>query len=162
MQDQATASPTVPGCLSCAHLHDPDAPPCDRIVVSEGWTVAHAIGANLEGWLVVVPNRHVVAIDELTAQEASALGMLLAAVTAALRDVVGCERTYVVSMGEMPGFAHLHFHVVPRHTDMPEAYRGVRVFRLLANPELDAVAPEVMDVLALRLRAHLDAAGVGA
>ena len=78
-----------------------------------GWRVAHAFGTSLPGWLVVVPRRHVIALDELTAGEAADLGPLLRALTAAMRAVLGCGKTYVALFAEAEGFEHVHFHVVP-------------------------------------------------
>jgi diadenosine tetraphosphate (Ap4A) HIT family hydrolase len=149
-------------CLACPRLSDGDPPPRERIVSTPGWFVAHAFNANLEGWLVVLPWRHIVAIDALDRDEADELGPLLWAVSAALRAIVGCEKTYVLQLAESDGFHHVHFHVVPRSADLGDEHRGPRVFGLLGNPDLEVVAPERMDELALGLRAHLLAAGIGA
>ncbi len=147
-------------CLACPRLAAIDPAPRERIVVTEGWSVAHAFNADLEGWLVVLPRRHVESIDALDRREAEELGPLLWSVSAALRAVVGCEKTYVLQLAESDGFRHVHFHVVPRRADLPDAFAGPKVFGLLANPDLEVVAPERMDELALELRAPLVAAGV--
>jgi diadenosine tetraphosphate (Ap4A) HIT family hydrolase len=70
-------------------------------------------GTAQSGWLVVLPRRHVLALDEMSHAEAAALGPLLRAVTAALREVTGCAKTYVALFAEAEGFGHVHFHVVP-------------------------------------------------
>jgi diadenosine tetraphosphate (Ap4A) HIT family hydrolase len=152
----------VAGCLACPRLAASDPPPRERIVTTPGWSVAHAFDANLEGWLVVLPRRHVVAIDALDRGEAEELGPLLWGVSAALRAVVSCEKTYVLQLAESEGFRHVHFHVVPRSADLSEDHRGPRVFGLLNSPDLEVVAPERMDELALELRAHLVAEGIAA
>jgi galactose-1-phosphate uridylyltransferase len=64
--------------------------------------VAHAFGTSLPGRLVVVPRRHVIALDELTAGEAADLGPLLRALTAAMRAVLGCSKT----SARLCGWAH--------------------------------------------------------
>ena len=92
--------------------------------VGPRWRVAHAFGTSLPGWLVVLPRRHVIALDELTAEEAADLGPLLRALTAALREVLGCSKTYVALFAEAEGFAHIHFHVVPRSPDLDQLLRG--------------------------------------
>ena len=79
-------------CLSCALEARADQPPRERLHVGPRWRVAHAFGTSLPGWLVVLPRRHVTALDQLTAQEAADLGPLLRALTAALREVLGCSR----------------------------------------------------------------------
>ncbi len=124
------------------------------------FVVAHAFNANLEGWLVVLPRRHVLSIDQFDDAEARELGPLLRAVTAALRAATGCEKTYVLLLAESAGFQHVHFHVVPRRADLPDAYRGPRIFGLLGNPELAVVAADRMDELSIEVRRHLAEAGI--
>jgi diadenosine tetraphosphate (Ap4A) HIT family hydrolase len=137
-----------------------DPPPRDRVLGTPRFVVAHAFNTALEGWLVVVPRRHVVAVDELDVVEAAELGVLLVACSAALRAVVGCAKTYVLQLAESEGFNHVHFHVVPRGADLPEAFRGPRIFGLLGVPDDEVVPAERRDELALALRAHVEAAGV--
>jgi diadenosine tetraphosphate (Ap4A) HIT family hydrolase len=156
----APETPRGAPCRSCERLVMPSPPPRDRIAVTDGWTIAHAFDANLEGWLVVLPTRHVEALDELTVAEADELGGLLRASTEALRSVCGCSKTYVLLLAEAEGFPHVHFHVVPRSSDLDEQFRGARIFGLLANPSMPLVSDERKDELALLVRAHLVAAGV--
>jgi len=70
-------------CLSCVQDAQADSPPRERLHVGPRWRVAHAFGTSLPGWLVVLPRRHVTALDQLTAEEAADLGPLLRALTAA-------------------------------------------------------------------------------
>ena len=119
------------------------------------WRVAHAFGTAQPGWLVVLPRRHVLALDELSHAEAAALGPLLRAVTAALREVTGCARTYVALFAEAEGFGHVHFHVVPRHAGLDPHLRGPRVFTLLGGDPARHVAGSDMDQLAGQLTAAL-------
>jgi diadenosine tetraphosphate (Ap4A) HIT family hydrolase len=119
--------------------------------VGPGWRVAHAFGTSLPGWLVVVPRRHVIALDELTAGEAADLGPLLRALTAAMRAVLGCGKTYVALFAEAQGFEHVHFHVVPRSPDMDPALRGPRVFGHLGGDPARHISAQVMDQLAVRI-----------
>jgi diadenosine tetraphosphate (Ap4A) HIT family hydrolase len=95
--------------------------------------------------LVVLPRRHVIALDELTAEEAADLGPLLRALTAALREVLGCSKTYVALFAEAEGFAHVHFHVVPRSPDLDQSLRGPRVFGLLGGDPAGYLPDQVMD-----------------
>jgi diadenosine tetraphosphate (Ap4A) HIT family hydrolase len=113
--------------------------------VGPRWRVAHAFGTSLPGWLVVLPRRHVIALDELTAEEAADLGPLLRALTAALREVLGCSKTYVALFAEAEGFAHVHFHIVPRSPDLDQSLRGPRVFGLLGGDPSDHLPDQVMD-----------------
>ena len=124
-------------CLSCRNNDRPDLPPRERVYLGPRWRVAHAFGTALPGWLVVMPRRHVTALDELTAGEAADLGPLLRAVTAALRDVTGCSKTYVALFAEAEGHQHVHFHVVPRQPGLDVRLRGpggVRAARRRSRP----------------------------
>src|SRR5215468_1590953 len=53
-------------CLSCALEARADLPPRERLHVGLRWRAAHAFGTSLPGWLVVLPRRHVTALDQLT------------------------------------------------------------------------------------------------
>jgi len=135
-----------------------DPPPRDRVARTGRFSVAHAFNSSLEGWLVVLPRRRVVRVGDLDDDEARELGPLLSDVSAALRDVVGCEKTYVVQLAESPGYHHVHFHVVPRQADLPEAHRGPRVFGLLGDA-VEPVADDRQDAIALAVRERFAAAG---
>jgi diadenosine tetraphosphate (Ap4A) HIT family hydrolase len=142
-------------CFSCGINERPDLPPRERIYVGPGWRVAHAFGTALPGWLVLLPRRHVTALDELTAAESEELGPLLRAITRALREATGCDKTYVALFAEAEGFAHAHFHVIPRHRDLAPELRGPRVFSLLGADRVRSVPDAVMDEIALRIAAVL-------
>ncbi|MEV8096857.1 HIT family protein [Kitasatospora sp. NPDC085879] len=143
-------------CYTCARTGDPaDLPPRELIGGDDHWRVAHAFGTALPGWLVLIPRRHVTSIAELTDEEAAGLGRWQVRVSRALGEVTGCAKTYVAQFAEAEGFAHVHFHIVPRSSDHPEELRGPRVFGLLDKGAGTPVMPEEMDRLALLLRAAL-------
>jgi diadenosine tetraphosphate (Ap4A) HIT family hydrolase len=139
------------GCVSCANNARADLPARERIYLGPRWRVAHAFGTSLPGWLVLVPRRHTVALDELTAGEAADLGPLLRAVSSALRDVTGCRKTYVALFAEAEGFQHIHFHVIPRQPGLEADLRGPRVFGMLGGDPASYVPETVMDEIAGRL-----------
>jgi len=60
---------SVVTCYSCDQAALADPPPRESILRTEHWRVAHAFGTSLPGWLVVVPLRHVLALDELAEAE---------------------------------------------------------------------------------------------
>ncbi len=91
-------------CFSCGNNERPDLPPRERIYAGPGWTVAHAFRTALPGWLVLLPRRHVTALDELTAAEAEERGPLLQAVTGALREATCCDKTYMALFAEAEGY----------------------------------------------------------
>jgi diadenosine tetraphosphate (Ap4A) HIT family hydrolase len=145
-----------PECLTCIQNDKPDLPPRERVLVAPGWRVAHAFGTALPGWLVVVPRRHVTALDELTPAEAAELGPLLRNVTAAMRTVLGCTKTYVALFAEAEGFAHVHFHVIPRAADLDADLRGPRIFGLLGGDSGRHVPETVMDDIATSIATALE------
>ena len=149
----------TPECLPCAWNATLDElPPRERIVVHEGWRLVHAFNTSLPGWLVLVPLRHVESFAELAPDEATAFARLLRAASAALEEVVGCAKTYVMILGEEKGFAHLHAHVVPRMPDIPQELKGTYVVRLLGVPEHEWVAEDERDRLAQELKARIEPA----
>jgi diadenosine tetraphosphate (Ap4A) HIT family hydrolase len=129
----------------------------ESVARAGGWRVAHAFGTPVPGWLVVVPTRHVTSLGELSDSEAAYLGPLLRNVTRALPQVVGCEKTYVALFAEAEGFAHVHFHVIPRMPDQAGEFRGPRVFQLLGASEADRVTDTDMDALSSQLTSALQA-----
>jgi diadenosine tetraphosphate (Ap4A) HIT family hydrolase len=129
-----------------------EAPPWDSIARTAYWDVVHSYNTALPGWLVLVARRHVAAIDELTDEEAAELGVLLRRVSAALRQVTGCVKTYAVQFAEQAEHPHVHFHVIPRLADQPDDHRGPRVFAYLGVPEVERVNEEQMNVIAAEVR----------
>jgi diadenosine tetraphosphate (Ap4A) HIT family hydrolase len=143
-------------CYACRQEAGFDSlPPRERIAFDERWRVVHDFNTALPGWLVLLPRRHVTAIHDLTEAEAAALGSWQVRLSRALREVTGCVKTYVVQFAEQEGFAHTHFHVIPRMPDLPPELRGPAVFDFLSRPEPDRVSPADADTLALTLRPHL-------
>lgn len=118
------------------------------------WRVAHAIGTSIVGWLVLVPRRHVTTLAELTDDEAAALGSWQVRLSRALHEATGCVKTYVAQFAEAEGFAHVHFHVVPRPPGLAAEQRGPGIFAA-ALGQSPGVPEAEMDALALRLRALL-------
>lgn len=145
------------GCFSCAAGRRPGLPPREQVYLDRYWRVAHAFGTAQPGWLVVLHRRHVLALDELTPAEAAGLGPVLRAVTAALREVTGCEETYVALFAEAGGFSHVRFHVVPRHAGLDPGLRGPRVFGLTGGDPARHVPGSQVDQMSRRLAAPLPA-----
>ncbi|MEW1890668.1 HIT domain-containing protein [Streptomyces sp. IBSBF 3010] len=147
---------TTSDCYTCGKEADFDnLPPRERVDHDQHWRVAHALNTAVPGWLVLLPRRHVTAVHHLTDAEASALGIWQVKLSRALRSMTGCVKTYVAQFAEAEGFAHVHFHVVPRMADLPSAHRGPGVFELLRRPEQERVTTEEADRVAHVLRALL-------
>lgn len=128
------------------------APLWDNIHRTPFWDVVHSYNTSLPGWLVLVPRRHIEAVDELTDEEAVELGVFLRRVSGALKDVVGCAKTYVMQFAESAGHTHVHFHVVPRMADQPEERRATNIFGYLNVSEDERVSEERMNEIARQVR----------
>ncbi|MGW1268562.1 HIT family protein [Streptomyces sp. NPDC002491] len=147
---------TTSDCFTCSkEEHFDDLPPRECVVHDQHWRVAHSFNTTVPGWLVLLPRRHVTAVHDLTDAEASALGTWQVKLSRALRSLTGCAKTYVVQFAEAEGFAHVHFHIVPRMADLPREHRGPGVFELLRRPEEEWVTPDQADRTARLLRARL-------
>lgn len=148
----------MPGCGTCERVRQRDAgvaPLWDSMVRSDAWDVVHAYDSTLLGWIVLVPRRHIESVDELTRSEAHELGDLLRSVSAFLKQHSGCTKTYVMQFAEHPQHPHVHFHVVPRMPDIPEANVGANVFNYLGADEAERVSESEMNELGRQLRTAL-------
>jgi diadenosine tetraphosphate (Ap4A) HIT family hydrolase len=144
-------------CFNCAYEVRSDLPPRENVWrVGELWRVALAFNSGLRGWAVVIPTRHLESLDELSDEESASLGILLRDLTGALKAVTGCQKTYVMLLAEMPGFNHVHFHVVPRMDDLPSERTGAAIFAYLKD---DPLSDDDRDEIALNIRAELTRAG---
>ena len=142
-------------CKSCELVARRDAgtaPLWDSIYRTEYWDVAHCYGTALPGWLVLVVHRHIAAIDELNEAEASELGQLLRRTSAALKEITGCIKTYVLQFAEHPEHPHVHFHVIPRMADLPENRRSTQIFGYFGVPKEEQVSEAAMNAIAIKVR----------
>ena len=151
-------------CVTCSLVARRDAgeaPFWDRILRTPRWDVVHAYGTSLEGWLCLVARRHITAVADLSDDEAAELGPLIKQVSAAMQEVVDCDKTYVVQFAEHPDHPHVHFHVIPRPRDLPDEHQGPRVFALLGVPEEEQVPEARRDEVARQIAARLEASERG-
>ncbi|MFE3588047.1 HIT family protein [Streptomyces niveus] len=147
---------TTPDCYACGKEAEfDDLSPRECVVHDQHWRVAHSFNTAVPGWLVLLPRRHVAAVHDLTDAEAAALGVWQVKLSQALRTVTGCAKTYVVQFAEAEGFAHVHFHIVPRMADLQPEHRGPGIFELLRRPEQERVTADQADQLAHALRTQL-------
>ncbi len=133
------------------------APLWDCIYQTPYWDVAHSYDTALPGWLVLVVRRHITAVDEMTDAEAVDLGQLIRRTSAALREVTGCVKTYIVQFAENPDHPHVHFHIVPRMIDLPEDRKSVHIFKYLGVAVEERVSEDQMNTIAARVRSFLQA-----
>ncbi|WP_392972485.1 HIT family protein [Streptomyces sp. LN245] len=146
---------TTPDCFACGQEAEfDDLPPRECVTYDQHWRVAHAFNTALPGWLVLLPRRHVAAVHDLTDDEASSLGTWQVKLSRALRTMTGCAKTYVIQFAEAEGFAHVHFHIVPRAEDLRPEHCGPGVFELLRRPEPERVSADQADRIAHSLRSQ--------
>jgi hypothetical protein len=95
-------------------------------------------------------------VAELTDAEASSLGNWQVRLSRALQTVLGCQKTYVAQFAEAEGFAHVHFHIVPRPVDLSSDLWGPRIFRLLGADDCSRIGVQATDEIAIKLAKELD------
>jgi len=147
-------------CRTCELIQRRDdgaAPPWDLIVRTPSWDIVHAFGTSVEGWLVLVLRRHLTALADLDEVEAAELGPLIRSTSIALRDALGCVKTYVAQFAEHEQHPHVHVHVIARMPDQPDDMQGPRIFTRAGVADEDAVPEARMNEIALAVREHLTA-----
>ncbi len=142
-------------CYPCEQQSALSLPPRESILQTGHWRVVHAFNSTLPGWLVLLPIRHVTAFTGLTSEAADELGGLIRRVSAALEEITGCVKTYLMQFSEQDGFSHLHLHLVPRLMDHPVDARGPKVFAYLTDDQEQWLPASERDAIAFALRAAL-------
>ena len=126
-----------------------------RILETPYWIIEHVHPTSVQGWLVIVLNRHCGALHELTAEEFAEFGRLLPVVCRALHEILDTDKEYVLQLAEGKGFHHVHFHVIARLPDWPAELKGPGVFSGLGEQVETLLTSEVLTPLALRIREYL-------
>lgn len=131
------------------------APLWDNIYQTGFWDVVHAYNSALPGWLVLVVQRHIESLDELTEQEAAELGPLIRRVSLSLKNVIGCTKTYVIQFAEARQHPHVHFHIVPRMADQPAERRSAGIMGYLGVSREERISEDRMNEIGAEIRSHL-------
>jgi histidine triad (HIT) family protein len=128
-------------CMFCEEAHLKAQRPERVVYEDERFYVIHPLDEEAPtylGTLMIVARRHIPSFADLSAEEAQALGLLLARVTRALKVATGAEHAYAYYFGE--GFRHLHAFIVARYDTMPGAFVRLDVERWPDAPRGDAAA----------------------
>lgn len=140
-------------CLTCQRNAERHTYPLsENIFEDTHWRVCHAFNTSLPGWLVIVALRHIGTLAELTPEEASSIGELIRKTSKALQEVTGAAKTYSIQFAEHPDHSHVHFHIVPRHENTPDEFRGKNVFHYLNVPDEQSVPLEQRNELAGKIK----------
>ena len=107
--------------------------PAEPIYKGKYWRVEHIYPCKIKGWLVLLPNRHVVSIHELTNAEMSEFSRIFPKILQALHALLKSEKEYVMQFAEGKGFNHVHFHIIAKPKNLPKKYIGPHVFGLATN-----------------------------
>jgi hypothetical protein len=136
-------------CFSCVQDARADLPPRERLHIGPRWRVAHAFGTSLPGWLVVLPCRHVTALDQLTAEEAADLGPLLRTLTAAFVRGAGLQQDLCRAVRRGGGLRACSLSCHAQAAGPGPGTRGPRVFGLLGGDPASHLPAQIMDEVAI-------------
>jgi len=107
-----------------------------RIYEGKFWVVEHAYPVRLKGWLVIVLKQHKERLHELTTDEFLELGKIQEKFSKLLSIELGVEKEYLVCFAEAKNFHHLHFHLIGKPKDLPDKYKGPKIFELMHEKPL--------------------------
>ncbi|HET9111327.1 MAG TPA: hypothetical protein VFN78_10920 [Ktedonobacterales bacterium] len=135
-------------CFICRKQHGEEAaPPGGYLYEGDHFRVCHApVALATPGTLLVESRRHFLDFAEMTPEEATSYGPLLARLYTAIKRTTGAERVY--TLVTLEGSDHFHTWLIPRTPDAES--RGVR---LLAQDQ--SCAPEEALSAAAAIRAAL-------
>ena len=145
------------GCLACDLTTGRASLPGGVIFESDGWLIEHCIGPLGVGTLIVKPRRHVERFVDLSPAEYGAFGRLVWLATAALRELLSPDQTYVCQWAHAGWTSgHIHFVIQPawdrdgeRHAS-PGPFLQVDLFNANETPpadEVDAFCTRVREVI---------------
>ncbi len=125
-------NPATPDCVACRANRGEIVAPGGALYDDGLWRLEHTFEPiPMVGWLVLKPLRHVENLADLSSAEAAALGPLLQRITHAMNETLTPAKVYAALFAE--AVAHLHIHLIPRASDLPERYRGPDAFALLSE-----------------------------
>ncbi len=130
-------------CLTCRSLSgERRISPGPTIQEGRYWLIEHAYPTRLKGWLVIVLKRHAEALHELTREEFVELSQLQALAVRLLHEELDCAKEYMACFAEAEHFHHIHFHVVAKPRDLPDEFKGTKIFAMINVTEAEALPRE--------------------
>ena len=114
-------------CIGCQVANGMIIPVGGLVYADELWIVNHfTTAAPILGWLILQPRRHIEALHEMTAEEQLQMAQLMAYVDSAIRSILAPSKVYVCLFAESAQCPHIHFHIIPRGTEIE--VRGPEIF----------------------------------
>ena len=118
------------GCPTCEWLQKADGA---KIILQNEHALALAADEWREGHCVVYLKRHVISVSGIEPDEYTSVMDLMTRVSRALETKYGARKTYVVSIGDSNKWQHFHFHLLPKHMNLPSC--GVYAVQELSEAE---------------------------
>lgn len=124
------SSGSTQDCMVCQKQRGEILIPGGSIFENELLFISHALPFGKEkdhylGHSFIETRRHIPEISELTASEATMIGIFTQRVAKALMETLGMVHIYSFVIGD--GVPHVHVHVIGRYPDAPREYWGPRV-----------------------------------
>jgi diadenosine tetraphosphate (Ap4A) HIT family hydrolase len=117
--------------------------PGSTIYEGNYWLVEHAFPTSLKGWTVIVLKRHCEEMHNLSVNEFQELSSIQNMLIKSLKKIFKSKREYIFCFAEAEGFKHIHFHVVPKHNEFSDDFKGAKVFHYL-KPKPEEILPETI------------------
>lgn len=101
-------SPHISDCHICSHFARLS--PAQTIWRDDSWIASSVF--DVPGWTMVATLRHAAGCWDLTDAEAAGFGLVMRALSAAIKIVTGAERVHMLAQGEFA--LHFHYLLIPR------------------------------------------------
>jgi diadenosine tetraphosphate (Ap4A) HIT family hydrolase len=134
----------VEDCPICAK-HRGDGPLVGPVIFTDDLIVLTHRATGSLGYAFIEPRRHVPYLDQLSDEEASAVGLIRTRLAAALKAELAVEHVFTMVVGT--GVAHVHEHVFVRHVGTPPDLPWWQSWSGAPTGDIDAVVAR----LAMRL-----------
>jgi diadenosine tetraphosphate (Ap4A) HIT family hydrolase len=136
------------GCPTCEELRKAG---MSNIILQNEHALAIAADEWREGHCVVFLKRHIISVSGIDPNEYVSVMDLVTRVSKALEKKYGARKTYLVCVGDSNKWQHFHFHLLPKHRNLP-SYGVYAVQKLNEAEPLRHASPEQQKVLADELR----------
>ena len=139
----------MPGCLYCNLMGKGE---LNGLIIENEQAMAVVDDSFREGHCIVILKKHKKSVSEIDINEYMSIFELIIKVAKALEKKYDCEKTYLLSIGDM--VEHIHFHLIPKHKE--KCSLGAYCFEKLIEAEgernpsdtrLNALAGEIKTII---------------